>query len=75
MVVTMTSPAPLSSPAAGVSRTDSDPVQPNVDWWEVGGTRYETTDELIRNFHPNPDGSSQGATYHWRQETTPPPPP
>lgn len=67
---TLTAPA---APAAPAALAAGDPVRPAVDWWDAAGTRYAATDELIRNFKPNADGTTQPATYHWRQETTPPP--
>lgn len=57
---------PAAAPAS--TSTASDDVRPNVEWWEVGDRRYESTADLLKTFTPSSNG--EPAVYHWRQETS-----
>jgi hypothetical protein len=54
--------------AAPAAATGPAEVRPNVEWWEVGDQRYDSTCDLLAKFKPS-GSSSTPALYHWRQET------
>lgn len=41
---------------------------PSIDWWQVGNTRYDSTDSLLKSCDPGANGTA--ATYHFRTVPT-----
>jgi hypothetical protein len=64
----LTDRAPINNEAAlGALFDGSTPmVKPAVDWWEVGGRRYESTAALVRALPRL--GKSREATYYYRHK-------
>lgn len=64
------STSPVAAPTAQTAPAPraTEDVRPNVEWWEVGDQRFDSTADLVKAYVPPKAGVP--ALYHWRQETS-----